>query len=82
MELPFAKPRKKSMKKRRTRTNPHRVTLQQAMTQLIQTQADFVRDLSDHRKTVDRILHEFDQMKALLLGLRQDLKREIGFKAR
>ena len=52
------------------------------MTQLIQTQADFVRDLSDHRKTVDRILHEFDQMKALLLGLRQDLKREIGFKAR
>jgi len=68
------------MKNQRTYVN--RVSLQQALTQLIQTQADFVRDLSESRKTVDRIQRDLDQIKAILLALPQALKREIGFKAR
>ena len=64
------------------RTNENRVTLQQALTQLIQTQADFVRDLSESRKTVDQIQRDLDQIKAILLALPQALKREIGFKTR
>ena len=68
------------MKNQRTYVN--RVSLQQALTQLIQTQADFVRDLSESRKTVDRIQRDLDQIKAMLLALPQALKREIGFKTR
>ena len=64
------------------RTSENRVTLRQALTQLIQTQADFVRDLSESRKTVDRIQRDLDQIKAILLALPQALKREIGFKTR
>ena len=64
------------------RPTANRVSLQQALTQLIQTQADFVRDLSESRKTVDRIQRDLDQIKAMLLALPQALKREIGFKTR
>ena len=74
---------------KRKSTNPNPISLQQALAQLVQTQAglvqtqaDFVRDLSESRKAVDRINRELDQIKAILLGLPETLKREIGFKTR
>jgi hypothetical protein len=80
MGLPFARALGKPMKKRSTNVNG--LSLQQALNQLIQTQADFVRDLSESRKTADRIRRDLDQIKAILLALPQALKREIGFKTR
>ena len=70
----------KLMNKRTTNVNG--LSLQQALNQLIQTQADFVRDLSESRKRADQIQRELDQIKAILLALPQTLKREIGFKTR
>ena len=79
--MPFAKDLQgKPMKK--TTGSVNGLSLQQALNQLIQTQADFVRDLSESRKRADRIERDLDQIKAILLGLPETLKREIGFKTR
>ena len=67
---------------KRRRTNPPSVSLQQAVIELIQSQALLSRGIEEHRRTIARIERDLDQIKAILYALPETLKREIGFKTR
>ena len=64
------------------RSGEHRVSLQQAVIELIQAQALLSRESAECRKAITRIERDLDQIKAMLYALPEALKREIGFKTR
>lgn len=64
------------------RTNERRITLQQAVIELIQTQVLLNREMAEMRQAFARMQRDLDEIKAILYRLPEALKREIGFKTR